>query len=111
MKIIKRNGAEMVFDRGKIAAAVDKANKATDQTPELSAQQVEQIAYNVENQAAKMARALSVEEIQELVETELMRHSAYETAGVKDVQHMVDGLSSFYASDICILQDGAFELK
>ena len=80
MKIIKRNGAEMTFDRSKIAAAVDKANKATDQTPELSAQQVEQIAYNVETQAAKMSRALSVEEIQELVETELMRHSAYETA-------------------------------
>ena len=80
MKIIKRNGSEAVFDRSKIAAAVDKANYATDQTPELSPQQVEQIALNVENAASKVARALSVEEIQELVETELMRHSAYETA-------------------------------
>ena len=80
MKIIKRNGSEAVFDRSKIAAAVDKANHATDQTPELSPQQVEQIALNVENAASKVARALSVEEIQELVETELMRHSAYETA-------------------------------
>ena len=76
MKIIKRNGSEAVFDRSKIAAAVDKANHATDQTPELSPQQVEQIALNVENAASKVARALSVEEIQELVETELMRHSA-----------------------------------
>ena len=80
MKIIKRNGSEAVFDRSKIAAAVDKANHATDQTPELSPQQVEQIALNVENAASRVARALSVEEIQELVETELMRHSAYETA-------------------------------
>ena len=80
MKIIKRNGSEAVFDRSKIAAAVDKANHATDQTPELSPQQVEQIALNVENAASKVARALSVEEIQELVETELMRHSAYETS-------------------------------
>ena len=80
MKIIKRNGAEMPFDRSKIAAAVDKANRATEQTPELSERQVEQIALNVETAAEKMSRALSVEEIQELVETELMRHSAFETA-------------------------------
>ena len=80
MKIIKRNGSEVVFDRSKIAAAVDKANHAADQAPELSEQQVGQIALNVETAASKVARALSVEEIQELVETELMRHSAYETA-------------------------------
>jgi len=42
---------------------------------------------------------------------QLAMHSAYETAGVKDVSYMVDGLSSFYGTDICILQDGAFELK
>ena len=80
MKIIKRNGAEVAFDRSKIAAAVEKANQATDHTPELSARQVEQIALNVETAADKVGRTLSVEEIQELVETELMRHSAYETA-------------------------------
>ena len=80
MKIIKRNGTEVPFDRSKIAAAVDKANRATDQTPELSDRQVEQIAVNVETAAEKVGRTLSVEEIQELVETEVMRHSAYETA-------------------------------
>jgi len=42
---------------------------------------------------------------------QLAMHSAYETAGVKDVQYMVEGLSSFYATDIRMLQDGAFELK
>ena len=80
MKIIKRNGSETAFDRSKIAAAVDKANRAGDQAAELSCPQVEQIAMNVELAAEKMGRTLNVEEIQELVETELMRHSAYETA-------------------------------
>lgn len=80
MKIIKRSGAEAPFDRSKIFAAVEKANNATGQTPELSRQQMEQIAVNVETIAEKVGRTLGVEEIQELVETELMRHSAYETA-------------------------------
>ena len=80
MKIIKRSGSEVAFDRTKIAAAVEKANRAGGQAPELSEAQVEQIAVNVETAAEKVGRALNVEEIQELVETELMRHSAYETA-------------------------------
>ena len=42
---------------------------------------------------------------------QLAMHSAYETAGVKDVAYMVDGLSSFYATDIRVLADGSFELK
>ena len=42
---------------------------------------------------------------------QLAMHSSYETAGVKDVQYMVDGLSSFYATNIQMLEDGSFELK
>ncbi len=42
---------------------------------------------------------------------QLAMHSSYETAGVKDVQYMVDGLASFYRTDIRVLDDGAFELK
>ena len=42
---------------------------------------------------------------------QLAMHSSYETAGVKDVQYMVDGLSSFYGTDIQVLADGCFELK
>ena len=42
---------------------------------------------------------------------QLAMHSSYETAGVKDVQYMVDGLSSFYATNIQMLADGSFELK
>ncbi|WP_312942013.1 anaerobic ribonucleoside-triphosphate reductase [Oscillibacter sp.] len=77
---MKRNGSEAGFDREKIAAAVEKSNLAGGQTPELSHAQVQQIALNVEITAEKVGRTLNVEEIQELVETELMRHSAYETA-------------------------------
>lgn len=80
MKIIKRNGSEEGFDRAKIAAAVEKANRAGGQSPELSQAQTNQIAQNVETAVEKVGRTLNVEEIQELVETELMRHSAYETA-------------------------------
>lgn len=80
MKIIKRNGSEVTFDRAKIAAAVAKANSAADSAPELSGDQVEQIAAKVEELAAKVGRTLSVEEIQELVETEIMAQGAYETA-------------------------------
>jgi len=80
MKIIKRSGSEVTFDREKIAAAVAKANHATDTARELTDEQVEAIAQKVESQAAKMGRTLSVEEIQELVETALMEAGAYETA-------------------------------
>ena len=80
MKIMKRNGSEAAFDREKIAAAVTKANLATDQPPELSGGQVAQLALSVEQAAARMGRTLSVEEIQELVETEIMRLGAFETA-------------------------------
>lgn len=80
MKIIKRNGSEVTFDREKIAVAVSKANRATDTAHELTDGQVESIAQKVESQAAKMGRTLSVEEIQELVETAVMEVGAYETA-------------------------------
>ena len=80
MKIMKRNGREAAFDREKIAAAVTKANLATDQPPELSGGQVAQLALSVEQAAARMGRTLSVEEIQELVETEIMRLGAFETS-------------------------------
>ena len=80
MKIIKRNGAEAIFDREKIVAAIEKANKATTDERELVKWQIDGIAQTVEETAKCMNRALSVEEIQELVETLLMKQGAYETA-------------------------------
>ena len=80
MKIIKRNGAEEIFDRLKIVHAIEKANVATTDDRELCQWQIEGIAQTVEETAKCMDRALSVEEIQELVETLLMKQGAYETA-------------------------------
>ncbi len=80
MKIIKRSGAEVQFDAGKIVAAVTNANLATDLPPELDDGQIQNIAGKVEAECRKVGRALSVEEIQELVETFIMQEGAYETA-------------------------------
>ena len=80
MKIIKRNGAEAVFDLTKIIAAVTKANNADENSRELTPEQIREIAEWVEQHCAQMNRALSVEEIQELVETPIMAHGAFEVA-------------------------------
>ena len=78
MRIIKRDGSEAIFDVSKIANAVKKANKAG--TPELSDECIEELAKNIENDCAKMNRAVSVEEVQDFVETRIMKLGAYELA-------------------------------
>ena len=80
MKIIKRSGQEVAFDVDKISAAIAKANAATSGARELTPGQVTAIADRVEKHASAVGRTLSVEEIQELVETEIMKEGAYETA-------------------------------
>ena len=80
MKIIKRSGQEVVFDSEKIFAAVAKANAATTGARELTPGQIRAICDRIEAHCAKIGRTLNVEEIQELVETEIMKEGAYETA-------------------------------
>ena len=80
MTIIKRNGTEVDFDVEKIFAAIQKANTAGTGMPELSGGKVGEIAAAVEKIVKDLGRTSSVEEIQELVETELMKAGAYETA-------------------------------
>ena len=80
MKIIKRNGAEETFDRQKIKDAIAKANNETDGTPELTDRQIDYISLVIEDHCNEMNRALSVEEIQELVETHIILQGAPETA-------------------------------
>lgn len=80
MKIIKRNGQEVTFDSEKIFNAIAKANAATSGARELIPSQIRDISDRVEEHAAHVGRALGVEEIQELVETEIMKEGAYETA-------------------------------
>jgi len=80
MKIIKRNGAEAVFDITKIIVAITKANETVDVGARLSAMQIQRIAQAVENAAVELRRAPTVEEIQDLVERHIMAHGAYEVA-------------------------------
>ncbi len=80
MKIIKRNGSEETFNPQKIIDAVRKADLANGNGRLLTDEQIEGIAKTIADTGACVSRALSVEEIQELVETEIMKLGAYETA-------------------------------
>ncbi|MBQ8174305.1 MAG: anaerobic ribonucleoside-triphosphate reductase [Clostridia bacterium] len=80
MKIIKRSGAEVPFDITKIISAITRANETVAEEDRMTPLQVRRIAESVELSCQKMNRALSVEEIQELVETHIMAHGAYEVA-------------------------------
>ena len=80
MKIIKRSGQEVEFDLGKIIAAVEKANKSVSAGKRITKKQIETIAENVEIIATKRKRALSVEEIQDVVENQIMDLKAFDVA-------------------------------
>ena len=79
MKVIKRNGSEVDFDSSKIIVAITKANEASlhrEMTEEQIREAAEYIAYKCE----KMNRAVSVEEIQDMVENQIMASGAFEVA-------------------------------
>ena len=80
MKVIKRNGSEVVFDIDKIIAAVAKANESVEEGLRLTQSQIGRIAQFVELYCQSMNRSPSVEEIQDQVEVQIMAHGAYEVA-------------------------------
>ncbi|MBQ4119802.1 MAG: anaerobic ribonucleoside-triphosphate reductase [Clostridia bacterium] len=80
MKIIKRSGAEVTFDPEKIVIAVTKANESVVPSQRMSAIQIKRIAEDVESAAANMNRSLSVEEIQDMVEDQIMNQRAFDVA-------------------------------
>ena len=80
MKIIKRNGAEVVFDIDKIIMAVTKANEAVDEKVRMTPLQIQRISQSVQISCEEMGRSPSVEEIQDLVEKAIMAHGAFEVA-------------------------------
>ncbi len=80
MKIIKRSGAEVTFDPEKIVIAVTKANESVVPSQRMSAVQIKRIAEDVESAAANMNRSLSVEEIQDMVEDQIMNQRAFDVA-------------------------------
>ena len=73
MKIIKRNGSEAVFNVSKIANAIRQANKEVAESDRLTERQIEYASANVADACEDAGHTVSVEEIQDLVEDELMR--------------------------------------
>ncbi len=80
MKIIKRNGTEVPFDITKIIVAVSKANQSVDEKLRLSREQITQIAAAVTDKCQCLNRAVSVEEVQDMVENQLMDIQAHDVA-------------------------------
>ena len=80
MKIIKRNGSEVLFDPNKIIVAITKANESVVPSARMTEIQIKRIAEDVEMAATHMNRSLNVEEIQDMVEDQIMNQRAFEVA-------------------------------
>ncbi len=80
MKIIKRNGEEVIFDIRKIVTAIEKANNAVPESERISSEYIQAVAAKVSNKCHASKVEMNVEAIQDLVETELMRIGAFNIA-------------------------------
>lgn len=80
MKIIKRSGSETGFDITKIIGAVERANNEVSRRDRLTEEQIKEISANVTDECMKMNHAVSVEEIQDLVENQIMDRKAFNVA-------------------------------
>lgn len=80
MKIIKRSGTEVKFDITKISNAIEAANNSVDPSHRLTQEAILRCAQNVEQECKKKKRLLTVEEVQDLVENQLMNEKAFEVA-------------------------------
>ena len=80
MKIIKRSGAEVLFDPEKIVIAVTKANESVVPSARMTPVQIKRIAEDVESAAQNISRSLGVEEIQDMVEDQIMNQRAFDVA-------------------------------
>jgi ribonucleoside-triphosphate reductase len=80
MKIIKRNGSEVTFDTRKIVNAITGANGDSPEEDRLTEREIQFAAYNVEDQCAAAGHTVTVEEVQDLVENQLMALDHFEVA-------------------------------
>ena len=80
MNIIKRSGAQAAYDGSKICTAIQKANETVPEADRLSEEAILEIERYVRNLGESMGRALGVEEIQDAVEGQIMRHGAFDVA-------------------------------
>lgn len=79
MRITKRNGSEEDFDPGKIIIAITKANDATEGN-RLSKEQIQDVADFIQYKCQKLGRAVSVEEVQDMVEKQILSTGAFNVA-------------------------------
>jgi len=80
MKIIKRSGTEVQYDLSKIVNAINAANKDVEESFRLDEDTILKCARNVEKECREKGRILTVEEVQDLVENQLMNEKAFELA-------------------------------
>ena len=81
MNVIKRSGKEVIFNSKKIYDAITKANESIDDKEfRLSAEQIELVTDKVEKECNSIGRAVSVEEIQDMVEEAIMHTGAFKVA-------------------------------
>ena len=80
MKIIKRNGEEVIFDLKKIITAISKANNEVPPSEQLASSTIESIAQKIEKQCAAENHEMNVEAIQDLVEKAIMKAGAFDIA-------------------------------
>ena len=80
MKIIKRSGAEVIFDPQKIIDAITRANESVVPSSRMTPIQIKRIAEDVESAAMNLNRSLHVEEIQDMVEDQIMNQRAFDVA-------------------------------
>ncbi len=115
MKIIKRNGSEVIFDRSKIYTAIFKANQQVEERERLSESQINSIVDDIEIQCHKEGHALNVEDIQDLVETGIMENHAYRVAKLYiTYRYRHDLMRQRNTTDdkiLCLLQENNEEVK
>ncbi|MBQ9059225.1 MAG: anaerobic ribonucleoside-triphosphate reductase, partial [Atopobiaceae bacterium] len=80
MRIIKRNGSEMEFDKEKISAAITKANETVDVEQRLSYKQIADATEAVTAECEHCGHTVSVEEVQDMVEDQIMAKGAFAVA-------------------------------
>ena len=80
MQIIKRSGKEAAFDKQKIVRAISSANNEVEERFRIPEERILSAADMVEKKCERLGRAVNVEEVQELVETQLMIEHAYDVA-------------------------------
>ena len=110
MRIIKRSGAEVTFDAEKIILAITKANDSVVPSERMTPIQIKRIAEDVEMAASGMNRSLSVEEIQDMVEDQIMNQRAFEVGSLhlplNNVFPQVGQFSAVGSSQVINLQFG-----